>query len=370
MAARQGQVNAIELGRSEPGAEPFLTAREARGAGGSTLRNYANHLGMVRRRSPKPLLQLTDGEATALAAKLARMPSGYSLSITVRMFYAFHKKADHAKAFLLRKKKKRLAPADLLMVEDVNRMIGAARYTRDKALLAVLWETGGRIHEVLALTLADVEKPNGYYKVFFRKVKVEGEEHSCILTQASDLLEAWLKAYPLPRTDKAPLFPSADHYGYALSHHGARFILLEAAKVAQVTKPVNPHAFRHGRATDLLRRGMSEAQVKRFMGWTPASLMLGRYSHLVDEDVDNAILESHGLKAQEKREAPVLAGQANGLGPAMPVDPEAMTDRAIFSDPAQVAKLLSDPNVQAFLRLLSGAQGPPAARASPDAQDA
>src|SRR5213592_2361626 len=132
MASSEGMTT-IEVGRAEPGADDFLTARQARGVTDGTLAGYANHLGMVRRRSTKALLDLTNREATALAAEIARMRSGYSLALTMRMFYNFHGGRDDPRiaAFRIKSNRKRLAPSDVLTIEDVNTLIGSADYLRD-----------------------------------------------------------------------------------------------------------------------------------------------------------------------------------------------------------------------------------------------
>lgn len=280
-----------------------MTARQARGAADSTLRNYAAQLGMLRRRSPKPLLELTVKEATAVMAKLAREAQGYSVAITVRMFYNHHGKPETAKAFLLRKKKKRLDPSTILTVDDVNRILAAAANKRDAALAAMLYDSGARIHEVLALQLQHVQrlesKENGgrvFYKVFFAKVKVQGQERQVLLAESAPYIDAWLKAYPLPRRKEGPLFPSAEHgsLGRPLSTDGARTIVKALAAKAGVDKPANPHAWRHARTSALLMV-MHEGPLKRRHGWVPSSRMLEVYSHLRDADVDDEYLTGMGL---------------------------------------------------------------------------
>jgi len=44
-------------------------------------------------------------------------------------------------------------PKDLLKPDDVERLIDAAYNPRDEALVALLWETGARIGEIIGLTV-------------------------------------------------------------------------------------------------------------------------------------------------------------------------------------------------------------------------
>lgn len=351
-------MNAVDVGRAEPGAGDFLMSRAA-GAKERTLENYARHLGIVRRRSPKALLDLTLPEAQALAARLAReLKSGYSLAITVRMFFTFHGRADHAKAFRIRAPRARLPPSKVLMLADVNKLVAAAPSLRDRAFVAVLWETGGRIHEILALTVGDLtpmpSPENGgkeLYRVFFRKVKTEGEEHFALLVDAAPHVAAWLKAYPA-RRDSAPLFPSADRkrWGLQLGYTGARVILDGLRGRAGLRKPTNPHAFRHGRATHLLKMGVPEAHVKKLLGWSPGSSMLGRYSHLIPEDAFNAVLEASGLKPHVRAELEKLEAPVGDIVPAMPVEDTGWGEREPGAE--DLDALVADPEVERATALL------------------
>ncbi len=79
-------------------------------------------------------------------------------------------------------------------------------------------------------------------------------------------------------------------------------MLKKLAKKAGLNKRVNPHLFRHSRAT-LLANKLTEAQMKEYFGWVQASEMASVYVHLSGRDVDSAILQLHGLTNQmEKKE--------------------------------------------------------------------
>jgi len=288
------------------GVSEFLQARKDEGASESSLRSYESNLRMVRSRAGgKSLLALTEAEARELKRRLVELPSAYVLGGTLRMFYKFHGRPDLVQIFRIKKPKKRIAPSDLLTVDEINRMIQAADNLRDRTLIAVLAESGARVHEVLSLNLGDVTEvqSNGerFFRVFFRKVKVPGEEHSAMLVEAAPYLAKWLENYPYPKSKDAPLFPSAEHRcaGERLSVAGARVLVRSIARKAGIPKRVHPHIFRHSRATRLLRMGVPEAQVKRALGWTPGSVMLARYSHLTTADTDNAVLVALGKKPAE-----------------------------------------------------------------------
>lgn len=89
-----------------------------------------------------------------------------------------------------------------------------------------------------------------------------------------------------------------------MTYGSLRALILRLAERAGIKKRIYPHLFRHTRVTHLLiNKQISEAQAKVYFGWVPSSKMLSEYSHLVSSDVNDAILEIHGIKKAEERES-------------------------------------------------------------------
>src|SRR2546426_11413100 len=179
----------------------------------------------------------------------------------MRMFYKTAGRVDVLPVLKLKQRLKRLSPNDVLTPKEVQALIDATPGARDKAMIGVLWDTGSRISEVLAVKLADVDATKEGFRIFFRKSKVAGGEHSGWVNDTAAVLRAWLKAHPW-RTDRdAFLFPSFSGGGRTRAGRdaGAR----EGAREVRLGKRIYPHLFRHSRATHLLRIGMSESDVKR-----------------------------------------------------------------------------------------------------------
>jgi ribosomal protein L40E len=86
-----------------------------------------------------------------------------------------------------------------------------------------------------------------------------------------------------------------------LGYAGVNKLLDILGKRAGIRKRIYPHLFRHTRATHLANK-LTEAQMKQLFGWTQASKMAAIYVHLSGRDVDNALLELHGLSVQENKE--------------------------------------------------------------------
>jgi len=190
---------------------------------------------------------------------------------------------------------KRLSRHDLLTPKDIATLLGVVRNVRDKALISVLWESGGRIAEVGNPQLKHLTRhQHGYLLELTGKTGTR----SVLLIESSAYLNAWLNQHPFANDPESPLWA---HYhfettaGY-LKYDTIRNLLKNAFARAGMQKPFHPHIFRHSRATYLLARGtLTEQQAKAYFGWTPESDQLSTYSHLVDGDATNAILRSHNL---------------------------------------------------------------------------
>ena len=93
-------------------------------------------------------------------------------------------------------------PQDLLTKQEVEKQIQAAKNPRDRALIALLYETGARIGEMIDLTVGDIEdRRHG------KKVTIEGKTGArrLPLVESVPYLNKWLNAHPDPRKD-APLW--------------------------------------------------------------------------------------------------------------------------------------------------------------------
>lgn len=335
--------------------DAFL-ARSA--AGPSSLETYERQLGQAEAWLGKPLSSATERDLIILKKRLRAMPSGPQYARLLRMFYKAAKREDLRELVVLKQRLKKLRPDDLLTVQEVQAMIDATAPLRDRALLGVLWETGVRVSEIMALDLADVrgtDSPaNGgrkVYRLWFKKTKVAGEEHSGYVLESAPVLEAWLKAHPDPRPE-APLFPAWG--GAHLTRHGGYGIVTRAARHAGIAKRIYPHIFRHSRATFLLANGMTDAQVKALLGWVPGSMMLNRYAHLTSKDAYGGLLKAMGLEP-EKVDLGKLEFKEESLKPVVPMNAPPNVPRMVSGK--ELEELLEDPKVARFVALLQAAKG-------------
>ncbi len=153
---------------------------------------------------------------------------------------------------------------------------------RDKALLELLYGSGLRISEALALNAADIRPEDGVIRVLGKGNK---QRLAPLSDTCADALNAWLHArtdflfsQPTPAThhEKA-LFVGTR--GKRLQRRQAARILEEAAARAGIHSPLSPHDLRHSFATHMLEAGADLRTVQELLGHSRISTTQ-RYTHL------------------------------------------------------------------------------------------
>lgn len=189
-----------------------------------------------------------------------------------------------------------MLPEELLTEDDVSRLIDACGNPRDKAFVAVLYESGCRIGEMASLKIKHVvPDTHGLHMIVHGKTGARR-----ILTISSvPYLTEWLNVHPRKSDPQAYLWVINDYRCRRLTYHRMSDILKNAVRRAGITKRVNPHTFRHSRAT-YLAKFLTEAQMCEFFGWVQGSDMLPIYVHLTGRDVDGALLKTYGIDVDTK----------------------------------------------------------------------
>lgn len=168
------------------------------------------------------------------------------------------------KAGMARNKRPLPKAEDLLTEEDIAKLLEHAKTIRDRAFISTLWETGTRISELGNLTLGDVRfdqlggilSVNG--KTGPRRVRI---------IQSVPHLSRWIDQHPNKGRPNAPLWVVASNYGRGnrILYQALRTTLRRVSRAAGIKKRVNPHAFRHARAT-FLAKHLTEFQMNQYLG--------------------------------------------------------------------------------------------------------
>ena len=200
---------------------------------------------------------------------------------------------------------KKKLPNEILTEEDINSLLDACNNSRNRALISLLWETGARIGELIDLTINDLK--NHKYGL---QIVVDGKtgERRIPLIESVPHLNNWLMDHPDRDNPKAPLWVNVGgaNSGKKIGYRTILKMLNSTANRGDVDKPVNPHQFRHSRATYLASR-FTEAQLCEWFGWVQGSDVPAQYVHMSGRDIDSSYARLHGIEDEENPEVTKMA---------------------------------------------------------------
>lgn len=160
-----------------------------------------------------------------------------------------------------------------LTIEQMERVLAATDgdeigQLRDKALLELLYATGARISEVVALNLDDIMGEQGTADV----VRLFGKGGKQRIVPVGSFARAALDAYlvrgrpTLSARGRATPSVFLGMRGARLSRQNAWLIIRAAAERAELGIDLSPHSFRHSFATHLLQGGADVRVVQELLG--------------------------------------------------------------------------------------------------------
>lgn len=201
----------------------------------------------------------------------------------------------------------KVLPERLLTEEDVMNLVDTATHPRDKALIFILYESGFRIGELLNMKVGDIEFENNGARI---TVSGKTGHRRVLLTQCVPLLSTWLDQHPEKNNPDAPVWIcwGKRNYNNPMNYITVHDVLTKVKEDAQLKKPINPHHFRHSRASSLAKH-LTEAQMCQYFGWGQGSDMPSIYVHLSGRDTDGAILKANGMEVDEEKEESKLKPQ-------------------------------------------------------------
>ena len=255
-------------------------------------------------------LQLSKATKDDLASGMAKIEgSDYSsttkrnIKVTVKSFYkhllgedvSYPKQVAWIRSATNRNKK--MLPEDILGEEEILKMISAAGNQRDKAIIAVLYDSGIRVGELLSLRIKDLQL-NGE----LAHITVNGKTgmRKVPIFFSAPYLARYLELVK-DKKDNDYLWTGIGTWTNAnklVDDSAIRKLLRQSAEKAGISKRIYPHLFRHSRATYYANK-LTEQQLKHFFGWTGDSKMVSTYVHISGRDIDDAILQIHGKKPAE-----------------------------------------------------------------------
>ena len=139
---------------------------------------------------------------------------------------------------------------------------------RDYVLLVLMFNTGARVHEVVALRTNDLRLAAPHSVRFFGKGR---RERICPLwPETARLLQQHVTDSQLKPDDEQVLF--LNHRGTPLTRFGVRLMLRRRVEAASAMLPglkrkrIHPHSLRHSTAVHLLKSGVDLSTIAHWLG--------------------------------------------------------------------------------------------------------
>ena len=146
----------------------------------------------------------------------------------------------------------------VLSREEVKRLIGAAKSSKSKLMIMLLYASGLRLSECLKMGQKDLELDQ---KTGWVRAGKGNKDRMIIL---SNSLTNVLRKYIVGKGEEDYLFPSRT--GSALTSRNVQKIVKRAALRAGIKKRVSPHTLRHSFATHLLESGTDIRKIQELLG--------------------------------------------------------------------------------------------------------
>jgi integrase/recombinase XerD len=270
-------------------AELGKAGRTIAGASTDDLRGYLGSL--ARRRFAAP----------SVARRLSAIRQLY------RFLYAEGHRADDPSAVIEGPKRNRALPK-VLSIAEVDRLLAQARADMGQAdqgapkrlraarlacLIEVLYATGLRVSELIALPISAAERNA-------RMLTVRGKGNKERLVPLNEAAKKAMSEYLALLSAKGVrqtkwLFPSFGRTGHLTRQHFARE--LKALAAAAGLRQVSPHVLRHAFASHLLHNGADLRVVQTLLGHADISTTQ-IYTHVLEERLKSLVRDLHPLADQ------------------------------------------------------------------------
>ncbi|WOV86129.1 tyrosine recombinase XerC [Sporosarcina oncorhynchi] len=228
---------------------------------------------------------------------LSRMTISRKIS-SIRSLYKFCNARfgidDNAFRLLYHPKKEQRLPA-FFYEEELAALFSVGdgcspKSLRNQALLELLYATGIRVSELVAISLRDIDNALGIVKVMGKGSK---ERYIPFGSFAMEALESYLAV------GRPSLMKNKNHQnvfvnlrGDPITARGVRHVLNGMMEEAAIHRKIHPHMLRHSFATHMLSNGADMRTVQELLGHSQLS-STQVYTHITKEHLRKTYMNTH-----------------------------------------------------------------------------
>lgn len=168
--------------------------------------------------------------------------------------------------------------------------------TRDSALLEMLYSSGARLAEIVALNVRDLNRESGSLKLVGKGSK---ERIVPLGGPAWTAINRYLEYRAVKNKDGTEIALFLNKFGKRLSPSGIQRIVKKYMEMTVTKENMSPHTLRHTFATHMLERGADLNSVKELLGHEDLSTTQ-IYTHLETEGLKKTYKQAHPRAESDK----------------------------------------------------------------------
>ena len=160
---------------------------------------------------------------------------------------------------------------------------------RDRAMLELLYATGIRVSELIALNVSDVNTGAGVIRCFSHEKERYIPLYQAAIRALAEYTE-FIRPQMIASPEESSLFVNVS--GERMSRQGFWKIIKTYQLKANIKKTITPHTLRHSFAAHLLENGADLRSIQEMLGHSDIS-STQIYSHLVKKQLKDVYNKSH-----------------------------------------------------------------------------
>ena len=192
------------------------------------------------------------------------------------------------------------SPNEILTEEEVMSLINHGGTARNRALIAVLYESACRISELASIRWKDLIFDEHGVKLYIHDHKTKKTRYCRLIISEPHLIE-WRNNYEKWGSATGDNFVFVNRYRLPIKYAGYVTLLKRIAADAKLKKKIHLHLMRKSRITHMVKNNYQESIIKQIAWGNLNTSMMQTYVRLSENDIDSELLDHMGVvnKAEE-----------------------------------------------------------------------